>query len=84
MDIGAILVWVLIGAVAGWLAGIIVKGFGLGLVGNIVVGILGAIVGGYLFPMLGISLGGGWIDRIIYATMGAVVLLAVVKVLKKA
>lgn len=84
MDIQAVLVWVLIGAVAGWLAGVIVKGFGLGLVGNIVVGILGAIVGGWLFPMLGISIGGGWIDRIVYATVGAVILLAVVKVLKRA
>jgi uncharacterized membrane protein YeaQ/YmgE (transglycosylase-associated protein family) len=84
MDIQAVLVWVLIGAVAGWLAGIVVKGFGLGLVGNVVVGILGALLGGWLFPMLGISLGGGWIDRIVYATVGAVVLLTVIKVLKRA
>lgn len=84
MDVQTILIWVLIGAVAGWLAGLVVKGFGFGLVGNIIVGILGAFVGGWLFGVLGISVGAGIINTIVAATVGAVVLLLVVRVLKRA
>ena len=53
----SILVWLIIGAVAGWLAGVIMKGYGFGLVGDIIVGILGAVVAGFLFPRLGFNLG---------------------------
>ena len=59
----SILVWLLIGAVAGWLAGVIVKGYGFGLLGDIVVGILGAFIGGWLFGSLGISSGSGILGR---------------------
>jgi uncharacterized membrane protein YeaQ/YmgE (transglycosylase-associated protein family) len=51
-----LLIFLLVGAIAGWLAGLIVRGFGFGLIGNIVVGIIGALVAGYLFPRLGIGL----------------------------
>lgn len=84
MSIESLVIWLLIGAVAGWLAGLVVKGGGFGLVGNIVVGILGAFVGGWLFPQFGVSLGGGIIDTILFATGGAVVLLLIVSVLKRA
>lgn len=84
MDVQTILIWVLIGAIAGWLAGLLVKGFGFGLVGNIIIGILGAFVGGWLFGALGISVGAGIINTIISATVGAVLLLLVVRVLKRA
>lgn len=84
MTIESILVWLLIGAVAGWLAGVIVKGYGFGLVGNVVVGILGAFVGGWLFDVLGISSGSGIIGSVIGATVGAVVLLFVVRLLRRA
>jgi uncharacterized membrane protein YeaQ/YmgE (transglycosylase-associated protein family) len=83
MDTNSLLIILVIGAVAGWLAGILMRGFGFGLIGNIVVGILGAVVGGWLFTTLGVSIGGGWIDAIFTATVGAVVLLFVVGVLKK-
>jgi len=83
MDTNSLLIMLVIGAVAGWLAGILMRGFGFGLIGNIVVGILGAVVGGWLFTTLGVSIGGGWIDSIFTATVGAVVLLFVVGVLKK-
>ena len=83
MDTTSLLIILVIGAVAGWLAGILMRGFGFGLIGNIVVGILGAVVGGWLFTTLGVSIGGGWIDSIFTATVGAVVLLFVVGVLKK-
>ncbi len=84
MAVESILVWLLIGAVAGWLAGVIVKGYGFGLVGNIVVGILGAFVGGWLFGTLGISSGAGIIGSVFGATVGAVVLLFVIRLVRKA
>lgn len=84
MTLESILIFLLIGAVAGWLAGLIVKGFGFGLIGNIVVGVLGAFIAGYVFPALGVSLGAGIIGAIIHATIGAVILLLVVRVIKRA
>jgi len=84
MTIAALLVVLLIGAIAGWLAGLIVKGGGFGLVGNIVVGIIGAALAGWLLPRLDFALGGGLVGAIIHATIGAVILLLVVRVLKRA
>ncbi|MHA3915759.1 GlsB/YeaQ/YmgE family stress response membrane protein [Halovulum sp. GXIMD14793] len=84
MDIVALLITVLVGAVAGWLAGQIVKGFGFGLLGNIVVGIVGSFIAGFLFPRFGISTGIGIVDSIIFATLGAVILLFVIKLVKRA
>lgn len=79
-----ILAWLIIGAIAGWLAGTLVKGGGFGLVVDILVGIVGAFVGGWLSGVLGISLGAGWIASIITATVGAVILLFIVRLLKRA
>ncbi|MCQ4634177.1 MULTISPECIES: GlsB/YeaQ/YmgE family stress response membrane protein [Shinella] len=84
MGIESILIFLLIGAIAGWLAGLIVSGFGYGLIGNIVVGIVGAFIAGFLFPRLGFSIGGGILAAIINATIGAVILLVLIKVLKRA
>ncbi|ABI77115.1 putative membrane protein [Hyphomonas neptunium ATCC 15444] len=84
MTLESILIFLLIGAVAGWLAGLIVKGFGFGLVGNIVIGIIGAFIAGFLFPALNVSLGSGIVAAIIHATIGAVILLLVVRVIKRA
>ena len=58
MDIQSLLIFLAIGAVAGWLAGTIMKGGGFGLLGNMVVGIIGAVLGGFVFGLLGISAGG--------------------------
>jgi uncharacterized membrane protein YeaQ/YmgE (transglycosylase-associated protein family) len=78
-------VWfILIGLVAGWLAGQLMKGGGFGVVGDIVVGILGALLGGWLFSTLGVSSGGGMIGAIIVATIGAVVLIFVLRLIKRA
>ena len=79
MSVEYILIWLLIGAIAGWLAGMIVKNGGFGLVGDIIVGIIGAFVGGWLFTQLGVSIGGGLIGVIAMATIGAVALLAVLR-----
>lgn len=84
MGVESLLVFIIIGAIAGWLAGLIVSGFGFGLIGNIIVGIVGAFIAGWLFPRIGFSIGGGILGSIIHATIGAVILLVLVKVLRRA
>lgn len=84
MGIGSLLIFLLIGAIAGWLAGMIISGFGFGLLGNIIVGIIGAFIAGNVLPAVGIQIGGGLFGSIIHATIGAVLLLFVVKLVKKA
>jgi len=81
--IESLIVWLVIGAVAGWLAGLIVKGYGLGLVGNIVVGIIGAVIAGWLLPRVGFVLVGGIVAAIINAVIGAVILLVIIGFFKK-
>jgi uncharacterized membrane protein YeaQ/YmgE (transglycosylase-associated protein family) len=78
----SILWWIIIGAVAGWLAGKVMKGKGFGFLGNLVIGIIGALIGGLLFGLLGISTY-GLLGSLITAFVGAVVLLWIVKKLKK-
>ena len=84
MGIDSIIVWLIVGAIAGWLAGLIVKGGGFGLLGNIVVGIIGAVVAGWLLPYLGVNLGGGIIAAIIDSAIGAVIVLVIVSLVKRA
>ena len=83
MAIQTLLIILAIGAVAGWLAGVIMKGGGYGLLGDIVIGIIGAFIGGFLFGLLGISVG-GLVGQIITATVGAIVLIFVLRMFKKA
>ncbi len=83
MAIESLIVWLVIGAVAGFLAGLIVTGYGFGTVGNIVVGILGAIVGGALLPRLGLFTGGDIVGQIISATVGAVLLLFLIGLVRR-
>ena len=79
------LLWFLIvGIVAGWLAGVLVKGGGFGVIGDLVVGVIGAVLGGWLFTTLGASAGGGLVGSIIVATIGAVVLLLLVRMVRRA
>ena len=78
------IVWfLLVGLIAGWLAGKLTKGAGFGVLGDIVMGVIGAFIGGFLFRLVGLS-AAGTIGSIIVATIGAVVLVLVVKTLKKA
>jgi uncharacterized membrane protein YeaQ/YmgE (transglycosylase-associated protein family) len=84
MESHGIIAWLIIGAVAGWLAGTFVKGGGFGIIGDIVVGIVGAFIGGWLAGVLGISIGGGLIASIITAVIGAVILLIILRALKRA
>jgi uncharacterized membrane protein YeaQ/YmgE (transglycosylase-associated protein family) len=78
----SIIIFLLIGAIAGWLAGLIMKA-GLGLVGDIIVGVIGSLIGGWLFGLFGIA-AGGFIGAIIAAVVGAVILLALLRVVKRA
>jgi len=79
-----LIAWLVIGAIAGWLAGVVVKGGGFGLIVDIIVGIVGAFIGGWLAGILKISVGGGWIASIITALIGAIILLFVLRLIKRA
>lgn len=83
MSLVELMIFLAIGALAGWLAGTLIKGGGFGLLGNMIVGIIGALVGGFVFGLLGIS-AGGLIGSIITSTVGAVILLALIRLIKKA
>ncbi|TVQ71326.1 MAG: GlsB/YeaQ/YmgE family stress response membrane protein [Balneolaceae bacterium] len=77
------LLWFLIiGMIAGWLAGLIMRGKGFGLLGNMIVGVLGAMVGGYMFSFLNITTGHGLIGSLFTALIGAVVFLFLVRLIK--
>jgi uncharacterized membrane protein YeaQ/YmgE (transglycosylase-associated protein family) len=78
-----IIIWLIIGAIAGWLAGLIVKGAGFGLLGNIVIGIIGAVVAGWLLPQLGVRLGAGMIGEIIDAAIGGVIVLVILSFIRR-
>jgi len=83
MDAQGIIVWLIIGAIAGWLAGTLLRGGGFGLIGDIAVGIVGAFIASWLFPRLGIALGAGMIRAILDATIGAVLLLVIIRLVRR-
>ncbi|HEV2265556.1 MAG TPA: GlsB/YeaQ/YmgE family stress response membrane protein [Stellaceae bacterium] len=84
MQGSGILVLLLVGLVAGWLAGQIVRGRGFGLVGDLVVGVVGAFIGSWIFGALGIFVGMGLIGAVISATIGAVILVAIIRLVRRA
>lgn len=86
MSIASLIVFLLIGAIAGWLAGLLVRGRGFGLIGDMVVGIIGAFIGGFLLTAVGLAglFGAGIIGAIVVAFIGAAVLLFIIKLIKKA
>jgi uncharacterized membrane protein YeaQ/YmgE (transglycosylase-associated protein family) len=77
-----ILVWIISGVIAGWLTGLIMKGRGFGLLGDLLVGLLGGLVGGWLFSLLGLGVN-GWLGEIVVAVVGGVVLVAIVRLLRR-
>ena len=81
----AIIITLVVGAIAGWLAGLVVQGSGFGLIGDIIIGILGALLASFLFPFFGIALmlGGGIIGAIVTAFIGAVILLLIVMLIRR-
>jgi uncharacterized membrane protein YeaQ/YmgE (transglycosylase-associated protein family) len=84
MGAHSLIAWIIIGVVAGWLAGLLVKGGGFGLIGDIVVGVIGAFVGGWLAGVLHIHIGSGMISSIITATIGAVLLIFILRMVRRA
>ena len=83
ITVPTLLIILIIGAIAGWLAGLLVKGYGQGLLVNMVVGILGAVLASWLLPKAGLYIGGGFIATTINATIGAVILLVVLRLFKR-
>jgi uncharacterized membrane protein YeaQ/YmgE (transglycosylase-associated protein family) len=79
----SIIVILLVGLIAGWLAGQVVQGTGYGLLGDIVIGIVGAFIASWLFPRLGIALGAGLLREIIDATIGAILLLLILRLVRR-
>ena len=83
MDLENLIIWLIVGAVAGWLAGLVVKGYGFGLIGNIVVGIVGGMIAGWLLPRLGLFIGGGFVADVINSVIGAVILLVIIGFIRR-
>src|ERR1700722_15286300 len=83
MDLQSLIIWLIVGALAGWVAAKAVSGGGFGLIGDIVVGIIGAVIAGWLLPYLGIALGTGFIAAVIDAFIGAVILLIILRLVKR-
>ena len=79
------MIWtIVVGIIAGWLAGVVMKGGGYGVIWDLILGIAGAVIGGWLFGYAGASAGGGIIGSIVVATIGAVVLIFISRLLKRA
>ena len=78
-DLVSVVIWLVIGAIAGWLASVIVKWGALGLIGDIIVGFIGAAIAGYLLPALGVYTGDGFVAAVVNAVIGSVILLAIVR-----
>jgi uncharacterized membrane protein YeaQ/YmgE (transglycosylase-associated protein family) len=72
-------IWLVVGAIAGWLASVIVKVGSLGLIWDIIVGLIGAVIAGSVLPSLGVYFGAGFVPEVINAVIGAVVLLVIVR-----
>lgn len=86
MTTESLVIFIVVGVVAGFLAGVLVRGYGLGLVGNLVVGVVGAFLAGWLLPQLGVSfsVGSPLVTSIVYATIGAIVLLLLIGLVRRA
>jgi uncharacterized membrane protein YeaQ/YmgE (transglycosylase-associated protein family) len=82
MTIGTLILWIIVGGIAGWLAKTVVGRTRIGLVSTTIVGIIGALIGGWLFTRLGIAIGGGILGSIVTAFVGAVILLLILRALK--
>ena len=78
----SLLVILLVGIAAGWLAGQIVQGTGFGLLGDLIIGVAGAFIGSWLFPQLGLHFGTGIVSAIVNATLGALVLLLIIRLVR--
>jgi uncharacterized membrane protein YeaQ/YmgE (transglycosylase-associated protein family) len=85
MDAQSVIIWLVIGVIAGWLAGTVVRGSGFGLVGDMIVGIIGAVIAGWLLPRLGIGrlVAQPFLNDVIFAAIGAIILLIVLRLIRR-
>ncbi|WBO23253.1 GlsB/YeaQ/YmgE family stress response membrane protein [Sphingomonas abietis] len=79
----AFVLWIVVGAIIGWLAGLLVQGGGFGFIADALIGIFGSVVAGWLFPHLGITLGGGLIGSVLASIAGAVIVIVVIRLLRR-
>ena len=86
MTLEGILIALMVGGIGGWLAGVIVKGAGFGIIGNIVIGIVGALLASWLLPQVGLnfSVGGPIVTSILYAMIGAIIVLILLSLIRRA
>ena len=84
MNVEHLLIFVIVGVVAGWLAGQVMRGVGFGVIGDLIVGVIGALIAGWLFPRLGVHLGSGIVSAIISSAVGAIILLIIVRLVRRA
>jgi uncharacterized membrane protein YeaQ/YmgE (transglycosylase-associated protein family) len=78
-----ILIWIIVGILAGWLTGLVMKGRGYGLLGDLIIGLLGGLIGGWLFGLVGLA-PTSWLGQVLVSFIGGVVLVAVVRLLRRA
>jgi uncharacterized membrane protein YeaQ/YmgE (transglycosylase-associated protein family) len=83
MAFSSILAMLFVGLIAGWLAGRIVSGYGFGMIGNMVVGVVGAFIAAMILPQLGFTAGGGFLATVLHSTLGAIVLLVLLRIVKR-
>ncbi len=83
MDAQSLIIWLIVGGIAGWLAGMVVRGGGVGLIGDIIVGIIGGLIAGWLLPQLGIFIASGIVGAIIDSFIGAVILLIILRLIRR-
>jgi uncharacterized membrane protein YeaQ/YmgE (transglycosylase-associated protein family) len=83
MDAQSLIIWLIVGGIAGWLAGMVVRGGGFGLIGDIIVGIIGGLIAGWLLPQLGIFIASGIVGAIIDSFIGAVILLIILRLIRR-
>jgi uncharacterized membrane protein YeaQ/YmgE (transglycosylase-associated protein family) len=79
----AFIIWIVVGAIIGWLAGLLIQGSGFGFIVDALIGILGSVVAGWLFPRLGISFGGGLAGSVLASVLGAVIVAVAVRLLRR-
>lgn len=78
-----ILIWIVSGIVAGWLAGVLVRGAGFGILGDLIIGLIGGLLGGWVFGLVGVS-ASSWIGQVLVAAVGGVLLVIIIRMLRRA
>ncbi|MBV9842534.1 MAG: GlsB/YeaQ/YmgE family stress response membrane protein [Sphingomonadaceae bacterium] len=79
----AFIIWIVVGAIIGWLAGVLVQGGGFGFIADALIGIFGSVVAGWLFPQLGVPLGGGLVGSVLASIVGAIIVIVVIRLLRR-